>query len=145
MQGKKTYQDRRLASFRLSERVPRDNFYRRLKDILDLSWLLFVRHFREQTRGLHGTHKVVLIGDKAGSHQQRVCEQYGICFEPLSTACPELNPVERFFEELRKELSNQVFETIRGLENCLCWMLRKYFDHLQTLVQLCHYPYIRDA
>lgn len=39
MQGKKTYQDKRLASFRLSERVPRDNFYRRLKDILDFSWL----------------------------------------------------------------------------------------------------------
>jgi len=39
MQGKKHYQDRRIPSFRISERVPRDNFYRRLKDILDLNWL----------------------------------------------------------------------------------------------------------
>lgn len=39
MQGKKPFQDKRLASFRLSERVPQDNFYRRLKDVLDLSWL----------------------------------------------------------------------------------------------------------
>ena len=39
MQGKKNYQDKRIPSFRLSERVPHDNFYRRLNDILDLSWL----------------------------------------------------------------------------------------------------------
>jgi len=39
MQGKKKFSDQRLASFRLSERVPRDNFYRRLKEVLELEWL----------------------------------------------------------------------------------------------------------
>jgi hypothetical protein len=39
MQGKKQDQDRRIQSIRLSERVPKDNFYRRLKDVLDLEWL----------------------------------------------------------------------------------------------------------
>jgi len=39
MQGKKKYQDKRIPSFRLSERVPRDNFYRCLKEVLDLQWL----------------------------------------------------------------------------------------------------------
>lgn len=39
MQGKKNYQDKRIPSFRLSERVPRENFYRRLNDVLDLQWL----------------------------------------------------------------------------------------------------------
>jgi transposase len=39
MQGKKQFQDKRIPSFRLSERVPKDNFYRRLKDLLDLEWL----------------------------------------------------------------------------------------------------------
>jgi transposase len=39
MQGKKQEKDKRIPSFRLSERVPRDNFYRRLKDALDLQWL----------------------------------------------------------------------------------------------------------
>ena len=39
MQGKKNFPDKRLASFRLSERVPKDNFYRRLKEVLDLQWL----------------------------------------------------------------------------------------------------------
>jgi transposase len=39
---------------------------------------------------------VVLIADKAGSHQRRVCEQRGIALEHLPRGCPELNPVERF-------------------------------------------------
>jgi transposase len=111
-----------------------------LPDMTKASFQLFVKHFREQTRRLHRNHQVVLIADKAGSHQRSVCEQAGIAFEPLPTACPELNPVERFFE-----LAGHVFHTIRGVENLMCKILKKYFDHPEVLVQLCHYPYIRDA
>src|SRR3954467_11102873 len=39
MQGKKQYSEKLYLSFRLSERVPKDNFYRRLNDLLDLQWL----------------------------------------------------------------------------------------------------------
>jgi transposase len=39
MQGKKDYQEKLFVSFQLSQRVPRDNFYRRLKGVLDLQWL----------------------------------------------------------------------------------------------------------
>lgn len=39
MQGKKQYHEKPIPSFRLSERVPEDNFYRRLKEVLDLQWL----------------------------------------------------------------------------------------------------------
>ena len=39
MQGKKIYQEQLFTSFQLSEHVPVDNFYRRLKDVLDLQWL----------------------------------------------------------------------------------------------------------
>ena len=41
MQGKKDYQEKLFAHFQLSERVPKDNFYRRLKDVLDLEFFLF--------------------------------------------------------------------------------------------------------
>ena len=109
------------------------------------SFALFVQHFKEQTRKLHGTHKVVLIADKASAHQGVICEQHGIYFEPLPTACPELSPVERFFEEWRKEFSNGAFTSQRKPENYLCKILKKYFAHPEALVQLCHYPYIRNA
>lgn len=39
MQGRKHHQEKLFLSFQLSERVPEDNFYRRLKDTLDLRWL----------------------------------------------------------------------------------------------------------
>ena len=39
MQGKKDYQEKLFTSFQLSNYVPADNFYRRLKDVLDLHWL----------------------------------------------------------------------------------------------------------
>lgn len=39
MQGKKQYSEQLFTSFQLSQRVPEDNFYRRLKSLLDLQWV----------------------------------------------------------------------------------------------------------
>jgi transposase len=39
MQGKKHYTEQLFKSFQLSQRVPEDNFYRRLKDLFNLQWL----------------------------------------------------------------------------------------------------------
>jgi transposase len=39
MQGKKHYAEKLFTSFQLSAHVPPDNFYRRLKGVLDLKWL----------------------------------------------------------------------------------------------------------
>ena len=39
MQGRKNYQEELFVGFQLSERVPEQNFYRRLKGILDLKYL----------------------------------------------------------------------------------------------------------
>src|SRR5438067_142242 len=39
MQGKKQFSEKLFTNFQLSDRVAEDNFYRRLKSILDLQWL----------------------------------------------------------------------------------------------------------
>ena len=39
MQGKKIYQEKLFTQIQLSELVPEDNFYRRLKSMLDMQWL----------------------------------------------------------------------------------------------------------
>jgi transposase len=49
MQGIKEYQEKFFVNFRLSERVPKENFYRRLKETLDLSYL------RKMTAKYYGT------------------------------------------------------------------------------------------
>ena len=67
MQGKKQYTEQLFKSFQLSQRVPEENFYRRLKGILDLSWLY------KETKKYYGTEgqqsidpvvffKLILIG-----------------------------------------------------------------------------------
>ena len=39
MQGKKQYQEKLFVSFQLSDHVPEDNFYRRLKSVIDFKFL----------------------------------------------------------------------------------------------------------
>ena len=39
MQGKKIYQEKLFNQFRLSDRVPENNFYRRLKAVLNLEYI----------------------------------------------------------------------------------------------------------
>ncbi|MEM1336898.1 MAG: IS1182 family transposase [Bacteroidota bacterium] len=48
MQGRKNYTEKLFLSFRLSDRVPKDNFYRRLRETLDLNFLY------EDTKELYG-------------------------------------------------------------------------------------------
>jgi len=37
VQGKKKYQEKLFTHFQLSDRVPKDNFYRQLNEVLDLA------------------------------------------------------------------------------------------------------------
>jgi len=39
MQGKKQYQEKLFVNFQLSEHIPQDNFYRRLKGAIDFGFL----------------------------------------------------------------------------------------------------------
>jgi transposase len=55
MQGKKQYQEKLFLSFRLSDRIPEDNFYRRLKGVLDLA---FVPQFTSQYYGKEGQKSI---------------------------------------------------------------------------------------
>jgi len=47
MQGKKEYQEKLFNNFQLSERVPKTNFYRRLKDLLPLAYVYAFSSFIE--------------------------------------------------------------------------------------------------
>ena len=49
MQGKKQFTEKLFTHFQLSERVPPDNFYRRLKEVLNLQWLY------KATKNYYGT------------------------------------------------------------------------------------------
>ena len=56
MQGKKEYQEKLFSHFQLSDRIPGNNFYRRLKEVLDPDFLYSL------TKGYCGTSGQKSIG-----------------------------------------------------------------------------------
>lgn len=70
----------------------------------------------------------LVIIDGAGSHQANVLSSNSpLRLEKLPPCSPELNPAERFFQELRKELANQIFETVEEIEAKLEEILQRYW------------------
>lgn len=119
-----------------------------LPDMSADSFTLFNQHFCLWLNERYGVDRsgkrnksVALIADGAGAHQSRICEGCDIALVKLPPASPELNPVERFFQELRKELANHIFDTIQGVEEFLITTLKKYYDKPQTITSLTKYPY----
>ena len=55
---------------------------------------------------------------------------------------PELNPCERFFEELRRSIANKVFDSLEELEKELVKAIQEYVIDRQKVRQLCGYPWI---
>ncbi len=104
----------------------------------------FDAHRRETE--LAAAQETLLIVDGAGSHQENaIGENALVRLEKLPTACPELNPVERFFQEMRKELANQVFETIAAVEEKIKRILEKYWKEPNLIIRLTSFPYINTS
>jgi transposase len=61
MQGKKPFKEKLFTHFQLSERVPADNFYRRLKQTLDLHWLYKATQKYYGTEGQQSIDPVVFF------------------------------------------------------------------------------------
>ena len=55
MQGRKQFQEKLFTNFQLSQHVPEDNFYRRLKEVLSLQWLYKAT---EKYYGLEGQQSI---------------------------------------------------------------------------------------
>jgi hypothetical protein len=87
----------------------------------------------------------LLIGDRATAHKASLLADTHLVLAYLPTACPELNPVERFFQELRRALACRVFESLTAAEDCVAAVLQEYFEHPQRVVHLAAYPYIQNA
>jgi transposase len=61
MQGKKAYSEKLFANFHLSDRVPQDNFYRRLKQTFDLHYLYKLTEKYYGTEGQQSIDPVVFF------------------------------------------------------------------------------------
>jgi len=87
----------------------------------------------------------LLILDGAGSHRaDGLPIQECLQLQHLPAASPELNPVERFFKELRRDLSNTVFEDIEAVEQKITKSLQRFWDHPSVVISLTRFPYLHD-
>jgi hypothetical protein len=100
---------------------------------------LFVR---ERSRKL--SEKTLLIVDGAGAHRLESANER-IELSQLPPYSPELNPVERLFQELRRELKFCVFETLDEAEEYVSQALKKFLDNNERVKRLTLYPYIEYA
>jgi transposase len=104
------------------------------------------QRFLAQVRRTFPEEELLLVMDQAGSHlsEQIVWpeQMQPLLLPPYS---PELNPVERWFEELRAALANQLFATLEALDQALTQALQAYWEQPGRLAQLTGFGWWRKA
>lgn len=86
--------------------------------------------------------EIVLVLDGAPGHRSGKVEwPDGIEALRLPPYSPELNPAERWFEELRCPLSNTVFETLGEIMEALTGALREWWEDAPALARLTGYSW----
>lgn len=94
----------------------------------------------------YADQRVVLVLDNAPSHTAKELElPENVELLALPTYSPELNPVERWFQEFRRALSNRIFETIEALEQALTEALKPYWRDPGLLRSLTGFPWWMQA
>ena len=75
-----------------------------------------LQSFLEEISEAYPDHHLLVVLDGAPSHRSEeiVCPD-NVEFLRLPAYSPELDPVERWFQEFRRELSNKAFETLKRL------------------------------
>ena len=90
--------------------------------------------------------RIGLLLDGSGSHtSDRVAWPADLVAVRPPPYSPELNPAERWFEELRAALANQVFDSLEQLETALTEALRPYWAEPGKLSRLTNYPWWKEA
>lgn len=107
---------------------------------------LCLEAFLEHVGKKYADHRVVLVLDNAPSHLSKaVVLPENVSLLKLPPYSPELNPVERWFQEFRRELSNKIFEDIGSLQAALSGVLEPYWREPERLRSLTEFPWWRAA
>lgn len=101
----------------------------------------YLDKLEEYFKGKH----IVLVFDNAPSHRpKRIHDRQNITCIFLPPYSPELNPAERFFEEVRKATANQIFESIEGQEAVISTYVKTLSDDEPRMRRLLGYEWILE-
>ena len=88
---------------------------------------------------------VLLVADGASAHHLEAGQQATVELVRLPAACPELNPIERFFLELRRQLKCRVFETLQAAEEAVRQAVDVVGDTTEKIIKLTCFPYLKNT
>ena len=92
----------------------------------------------------HPKKMVVLVWDNAPCHRPLIHREIpGLIVLFLPPYAPELNPAERFFEELRKATANRIFKSIQEQEQAIEQKLNALASDTGVMKQLLGYEWIK--
>ena len=83
--------------------------------------------------------------DRAGGHKGADMQAIGASQVVQPSYVPELNPVECFFQELRRALGDRVYPTPEAKKEVLGLILKAWQADLARVRQLCGWLWIREA
>ncbi len=79
----------------------------------------FEKSLEELTMSYCGYHLLLVLGNAPSHTSWQICHLNNVSLLALPAYSPELNPVERRFEEFRRALSNKTFQTTEMLQEGL--------------------------
>ena len=109
-----------------------------LPDMTRESFQVFLDEFAK-----HLDDKSILITDGATAHRsQKLKTGEKIKLELLPAYSPQLNPVERFFQEIRRRLKNRVFSTYEEVEKAIIEIAKVFLRATETIKKLTCYDWL---
>ena len=105
-----------------------------------------LQSFLEELSEAYSDHHLLAVLDGAPSHRSGEinCPE-NVEFLRFPAYSPELDPVERWFQEFRRELSNEAFETVELLQAALGQELLHYWEEPARLRQLTSFSWWVEA
>lgn len=110
------------------------------------SMKVFVKEFRRWLKESgEDEAETLLILDQAGSHRSDKLEYGGIEKELLPPYSLELNPIERFFQELRRQLKNKVYESYKEVEQAVSELFKSYLARPEAVKRLTNFHWLHTT
>ena len=104
------------------------------------SFTCFIQELNEELNT-----NTLLIADRASFHQHACADNTYLTLAYLPTACPELNPVERLFKEIRKGLANRIFANLQIACTTLETIVKQWQYNTHQLINLTLFPYSHNT
>lgn len=101
------------------------------------------RVFLEKLKEEHPEKHLIVVLDNAPFHKLKLLQLLeGATLVFLPPYSPQLNPVERFFEELRKMTANKIFDTLDAHEKKIEEKVVEYGNDIEAVKRLAGYEWI---